>query len=615
MSPLSRLARLLALAGLGAMLTACPGGSPDAPPVQRAAGSSPTADEDFACEPVDVPAGDFELLGDPRACKGGRIVMESNSYPTHLSFYGPERSASHRNRYSKLTHNTLVSVHPSTLAYVPDLASSWEENDGGRELIFHLDPDARWSDGVPVTAADVVFTYDLMHHPRVVEVLLTEELAALGMQRPEALDTHTVRIRCAKPSWRNLLQATELYIMPAHAIDPETYRDEWRFDPPVVSGQYDLGPYEDGKFISFERRKDFWGEGKRQYVGVGNFDTIYWRSVSNSDLAFEAVKKGDIDIYLVGKAQRWAEECDFERAQKGWVQKMKMYHQQPEVPSQMAMNVTSPLFEDTRVRQAMAYLYNREYLLEELFYDQYEAKHSYYANSIYENPDNPRYDFDPRKALGLLQAAGWSEKDAEGVLVKDGRRFEFDFIYIHPASDRVYTPIQETYRKYGIKMNLKLIAPSAWIKVMESKDFVMTYINWGSTPFPTPRALWDSRLADKPLTDNITHFKNAEVDALLDQYDLEADVTKRAGITRQIDAILMREMPYLLDWYASFFRLLWWDKFGMPEWCAYSTMDIRDTWFRVWWYEPGRAERLEAARLKDEAVPLASAENTHWLAN
>ena len=70
---------------------------------------------------------------------------------------------------------------------------------------------------------------------------------------------------------------------------------------------------------------------------------------------------------MVGKAQRWAEECDFERAQMGWVQKMKMYHRQPEVPSRMAMNLTSSLFEDRRVRQAMAYLYNREYLLSELF--------------------------------------------------------------------------------------------------------------------------------------------------------------------------------------------------------------------------------------------------------
>ena len=605
---------LLVLGALG--LVACsqpgggdgggtPGGRP-APPVAAGGG------EDFACDPVDVPDGDFELMGDPRACLGGEIVMETNSFPSHLNHYGPERSASHKNRYSELMHNTLISVHRNTLEIVPELASSWEEIDGGKELVFHIDPDARWSDGKPVTAQDVKFTMDLIFNPAVVEVVYKISLENTGYVGTEVLSDATVKIKFDRSSWSNIIGMEDYFIMPSHAIDPETYLEDWRFSVPVHSGEYELGPYEEGGYISFDRKKDWWGNGKRQFIGKGNFDRVTWKYIRDSDLAFQAVKKGDIDFGLISKAQRWAEECDFDKTQKGWIQKVKMYQQQPEVPSQMAFNLEHPLFKDVRVRRGLMYLYNREYLIEELFFNQYTTKQSYWANSVYANPNNEHVSFDPRKGLKLLAEAGFTEKDTDGVLMRNGERLEFTFIYIHPTSDRVYTPIQETFRKYGVKMDLQLIAPSAWIKVMEKKSFEMVYSNWGSTPFPSPRSIWHSAGADQDNSNNVTRFRNDEVDRLIDEYEAEPELAKRIRIIQQMDAILYREQPYLLDWYAAFFRVLFWDKFGMPEWMAYAMQDIRDTCWLVWWYEPGRAERLEKARAADAPVPRRPEEHTYW---
>lgn len=607
---MSRRALLLPLGAAALLTAACPSGPPpEAPPAATAAATHDWKPAE-GCPPVAVPDGAFDLLGDPRACKGGRIVLETNSYPTHMNYYGPERDYSLVEDYTEAMFNTLVSVHPNSLQIVPELAATWEEPERGRVFVFHLDPDAKWSDGKPVVAQDVVATFELMMHPKVGEVLLKTEMEVFAT--PEALDEHTVRFTAKEPTWRNILKFDEFYILPAHHLDPATYLDAWHWKPPVVSGQYELGEWTDGQYFTFVRRKDFWGEGKRQFIGIGNFDTIHRKVIFDNDIAWETFKKGDIDYYLVTKAQRWAEETDFDKVQKGWIKKQKMFMRRPEVPAQWAFNLTDPLFTDVRVRKAMFWLLNREYLHEEIFYNQYVSKQSYFANSIYENPDNEKITFNPEKGLALLAEAGWTQKDGDGVLIKDGKRFEFDLIYIHPPAERSYTPLQESFRQYGIKMNLVLIQPSAWIKASQEKAFRMIYANWGPTPFPNVRTMWHSSLADQPDSNNIGHYKNPEVDRLIEQYEAEFDLDKRAVILQQVDAILWRDTPYMLDWYAEFFRNMWWDKFGMPEWCSYATMDIRHTNWRTWWAVPARAEALDAAMKAGTSLPLAPPENTAW---
>lgn len=609
-------ARLLALspalAGAIVLSSACGGGS-EPPAVGRqvaAVDAAGTWAPSAGCPPVAVPDGDFDLLGDQRACKGGRIVLETNSYPTHLSYYGPERDHNLKVDYAGAMFLPLVRTHPTTLVNIPQIASSWEELEPGKVFVFHLDPDARWSDGKPVTSADVVATWDLIMAPKVAEVVYKSELDRWN--KPDVVDERTVRWSARTASWRNLVLLEDIFIMPAHAVDPATYLEAWRWKPPVTSGPYELGAFESGKFFEFVRKKDWWGEGKRQFVGIYNFDSIYRKVISDDDISFEHAKKGDIDFYLVTKAQRWMEETEFDKIQKGWIQKQKMYHREPQAPNQMAFNLTDPVFSDVRVRKGMFWLYNREYLHDQLFYHQYKNKSSYFANSIYENPANEKVTFDPEKGLALLAEAGWSQKDKDGVLVKDGRRFEFDFLYIHPSAERVYTPIQETYRKYGIKMNLKLIQPSAWIKVCDEKQFRMVYSNFGSTSFPKPRDLFHSEFADKPTTANLTHFKDPRVDALIDAYEAESDLAKRAELIRELDGIVYAAFPYLLGWYSDNYRLLWWDKFGMPDWISWPTMDIRYTLWATWWHDEARAKRLEAAMASGTSVPRPPPENTAW---
>ncbi|MBI2566794.1 MAG: ABC transporter substrate-binding protein [Candidatus Schekmanbacteria bacterium] len=600
------------------MAAACGGGTPESQPGATPPAASvepataPAQPAAPAADAIPVPPGDFTLLGDPRAVKGGKIVLDTNSYPTHMNFYGPDRDANTRDIYAEAMFNTLITIHKSTLEYVPELANKWEEIDGGKELIFHIDPDARWSDGQPVVANDVVATFNLMMHPKVAEVVLSGEFKNRFPTPPVAIDERTVKFVAAKPSWRNLVLIDDLFILPAHKIDPETYIDEWHWKPPVVSGAYDLGDYDTGKYVTLVRRKDFWGEGKRQFVGLYNFDTVYEKVNLEDDISFETFKKGDIDFYFVAQARRWVEETDFDKVQKGWIKKQKYVHREPQVPSQWVFNLKNPIFQDKRVRKGLHFLLNRDIVIDQIQYNLVERKDSYYQNSIYQNKENALYPFDPRKGLELLKEAGWYEKDTDGTLIKDGKRLEFDFQYIHKMAEPRYTPLQETYRKYGIKMNLRLISPSAWIKVLNSKEFDVVYMNWAPASFPEPRQLWHSSEADKEDSYNVAGFKNAQVDALIDEYDAKPSLEDRAKAIQGIDAILTEAVPYMLDYYSDNFRIMWWDKFGMPEWVTFPTIDPRYGHWQTWWYDAARAEALQKAMQSGAELPKVPVENTYW---
>ena len=598
------------LAAASLVSASCGGGS--APPAAEPA-TPPPAEQWKAsegCPPPPVPDGDFDLLGDPRACKGGRIVLETNSYPTHLNYYGPERDNSLALDYVGAMLLPLVTVHPNTLQVIPQLASSWEETEKGRIFVFHLDADAKWSDGTPLTSKDVVATYDLIMAPETTEVVFKTEFEK--WKRPEIVDDKTVRWEAKTASWRNLVLIGDVPIYPAHLTNPKTYLDAWKWQPPATIGPYTLGANESGQYFEFTRVKDWWGAGKRQFIGLYNFDSIYRKVINEDDIAFEFMKKGDIDYYLVTKAQRWVEETEFDKIQKGWIQKQKMYMREPQVPNQMAFNMKLPIFQDPKVRRGLFWLLDREYIHDQITYHQYVNKDSYYANSVYANPTNVKITFNPEKGLALLAEAGWTKKDADGVLMKDGQRMEFDFIYIHQSAERIYTPLQESFRKYGVKMNLKLIQPSAWVKVSQVRDFQLIYANWGSSPFPSPRTLWHSETADKNDTSNVCNFKDPRVDTLIEQYEAEFDLAKRAELMHQIDALIYEQTPYMLFWYSNNWRNLWWDKFGMPEWCSWSSVDIRNTLWATWWYDEAKAKRLEESMKTGTSVPRPPEETTYW---
>ena len=252
----------------------------------------------------------------------------------------------------------------------------------------------------------------------------------------------------------------------------------------------------------------------------------------------------------------------------------------------------------------MALLLNREKMNRTLMYDQYFLHRSYYED-LYD-PEHPcpavPVSFDQEQARALLEEAGWKVDGATGLLQKDGKPFRFNFLTRDASTDKFLVIYQEDLKDVGIQMDLVQKDWSAWMKDMDEFNYDMTWAAWGGGVWRDPEHQWSSAEAARPASQNITGFKHEKVDELIARQRTEFDIQKRNAILREIDAILVAEMPYVLLWNINYTRLLYWNKFGLPAHGLGKYGDERAA-YSLWWYDEDAVADLEAAQAEDRALP------------
>jgi microcin C transport system substrate-binding protein len=298
---------------------------------------------------------------------------------------------------------------------------------------------------------------------------------------------------------------------------------------------------------------------------------------------------------------------------KGWIQRKKIFTQSPNGIGGFVFNMREEPFNDIRVRQAFAYLLNREKLIDKLFYDEYLPIHSYYPGSVYENPGNEKISYQPERALQLLAEAGWANRDNQGFLVNArGERLELELMTDEsPTWERIITVIQEDYQQAGIKLNLKTTTSATQFQMVMERKFKIHWQNWGGLYFPNPESSFHSNTADEPNTNNLAGFKSAELDSICAVYNVAFDPEERVALIRETDRILMASYQYALGWYGPFTRLGYWNKFGMPEWGLSRTGDWRAL-VGLWWYDADKHRRLVEAIGNGDSLPMDPIEINYW---
>ncbi len=561
---------------------------------------------------------DYAPIGDPRAKKGGRLTSTWQAFPPNLRTDGPNSNLLQTRLLHSLIYESLLGLHPDTLQFIPQLATHWWISKDKRTFRFRLNPKARFSDGSEVTADDVFWSF--WH--------LTQEdrrdpynvyLFGGSFDPPRIIDKYTVEVHTKKLNWRLFLYfAAGMYIFPAQYIkvsgDEYLAGYQWRFIP--GSGPYTMlsGDLKKPTSLTLTRRGDWWARSEKWARGLYNFDKLRFVVIMDRDLEFEKFKHGELDYFFVRKAQRWAEECDFEAVRKGWVKKRWITTEAPQGFSGFCFNMRKPPFNDRRVRLAWAYLFNRKKLMEKLFFNQYQYIDSYYPGRIWANPTNPKIRYNPRKAARLLEEAGYKRRNKQGILIgPDGKPFEVTLEYGFEDLKRIFTIIREDYEKAGIRINLKLIDPRTLLKKKMQREFTVVYQNWGGLLFPNPESSWLSDLADKPNTNNLPGFKNRRVDRLCRLYNVCFDQKRRVRIIREIDKLIFNEHPYALGWYSNRVRLLYWGRFGHPA-TYFSRIGDESDILSMWWYDPEKARRLESAMRSGRSLPQGTVEVDPWKA-
>jgi microcin C transport system substrate-binding protein len=559
---------------------------------------------------------DYDLVGDPGAIKGGALREFILDFPGTLRVLGgPESNTALNYMIRPMVYETLLTLHPTTLDWMPMLATHWQISDDKLTYRFRIDPNARWSDGQPVTAQDVVASWEFVMDKGLQDP--SSELVYGKFEKPVAESTYIVRVKSTLLNWRNFLYfAGSLSVVPAHVlkdVNGARYLKEYNFKLMPGTGPYVVNEADivKGQSVTIRRRNDYWAANHRRNVGVNNFDEIREIVVRDQNLAFEMFKRGDLDHYYVNISRQWVEELNFDRVQRGLIQKRKIYNDNPSGTQGMAFNTRRQPWDDIRVRQAFAHLLNRDLLIEKLFFKEYVPQNSYHAG-LYENPNNPKMPYDPKRALELLGEAGWKERDAQGRLVRNGRPLTVEVLYSTKTSEPFLTIYQEDLRRVGIGLNLRLITGETLFQLVMQRRFDVVSMGWGGLLFPNPETMWHSALADVNNNNNITGFKDKRVDELLTAYDREFDQQKRVAIIGEIDGILANAHHYVLEWDAPFQRIAFWNKFGYPEGYLTRIGDYRDM-PSLWWHDPQRGGQLAEA-MRDESVKLTvgQTEATYW---
>ena len=585
--------------------------------------------------PVRLPPGivwetnyDDPPIGSAEAIRGGTFNDWISAYPLTFRLVGPNSNDAFAGWNRLFTMDfILVQRHPVTDNYIPWMATAWSVQDDQRTVYVRLDPDARWSDGEPITADDWVFTYEMFQSPNIVDpfyAIVSEET----WESVDKIDDYTLRIIGKDPSWRPLWDFLGLWPTPSHAVTLDsTWVERTNNEPQIAPGPYVVTASERGESVTFARVDDWWGEGKHYFRGLYNPDTIQLRVVPE-ERSLDYLRLGQIDVLQENTARTWNEDYTFEAVRNSWIKRARVFVDFPQGVYGLAMNLEAPVFQNKDFRKAMQYLFNFERLNRNLMFDEYFRISSFFEGSEYANTHLEPYSFDPQKAREHLARAGYRRPGESGgggllasagrmlrglattraadddILVNDrGEKANFSIVYGSKGLERHLTVMQQDYRRAGVEVKLRLLEPGAAFERGLERKFEMHLMGRGTSFFPDPRQYLHTEFRDTTNNNNVWGFGTPQVDSLIKVFEDDLDFEDRQAAMWRIDEIVHDEAFHIPFWGAPFIRLAYWDYIRWPDnWVPKRVLAYID--WPVFWIDPARKAALEEAMRTGTPLPV-----------
>lgn len=551
----------------------------------------------------------------PDAPKGGTLRLAAEGSYDSFNPYIPKGDAANPGVYETLMFNsddeafTEYGLLAETVEYPAD--RSW--------VIFHLRPEARWHDGKPVTADDVIWTFNT----------LREEGAPFyrfyygSVAGAEKLSERSVKFTFGDKSNQELpLILGQLSVLPKHWWEGREF-GETHLDPPLGSGPYRVGKFEPGRYLEQKRVEDYWGKDLPVRRGMYNFDRIRIDYYRDRIAIREAVKGGAVDFFSENQAKAWAVDWETPAVKDGRLIKQLVPRKVPAGMQAFVLNSRKPMFQDIRVRKALALAFDFEWTNRNLFYGQYARSDSFFSNSELAATGAPEGEeraileclaarlpdglLDPpptppgtdgsgwpranlREAFKLLGEAGWEVRDLKMVNKETGRPFRFEIMLVSPAFERIVLPYKRNLERLGIDVSVRLVDQSQYINRVRQFDFDVIISGWGQSESPgnEQRDYWGSDAATRPGSRNYIGIAEPAIDALIELLIEAPDRRSLVARTRALDRTLLAGHWVVPNWHITAQRILYWDKFGRPEITPYHGVVVNS-----WWYDEAKAKRLE----------------------
>lgn len=472
--------------------------------------------------------------GPPRPAYGDTFVEASIANISSLIPNITADQASHA--VGDLLYNGLVTLDRD-LRPVGELAESWEFSADCLTLTFRLREDVRWHDGRPFTAADVVFTYEAMIDPRTPSPYKTD---FASVTRVEALGSHAVQVTYREPHARALLSWGQK-ILPRHLLEPWVRDGKIREAPqnwsdPIGTGPYRFQELRSGEKIVVVANPDY-------FAGRPHLSRVVYRIIPSQATIFLELKALGVDAASL-TAMQFARQTDYPAFAKAY----NKFQYPGSGYTYLGFNLRDPRFADRRVRHAIAHAINKRDLLEGVVMGLgREATGPFRPGTWADNPHVASYPYDPARARQLLAEAGWRERNAQGLLVRDGQPFRFELLTNQGNDERkrVAEIIQAALRDLGIAVDIRILEWAAFLKEhVRKRRFDAIILGWGTSPDPDQYVIWHSSQTG-PDDLNTISYANREVDRLLERGRASCKQEERQPVYHRLHQLLAEDQPII----------------------------------------------------------------------
>ena len=462
---------------------------------------------------------------------------------------------------------------------------------------FTLRPEARFHDGTPITVDDVVFTYETLRAQGRANMRLFYSKVA----RVDRVGTRGVRFTF-DPAQADRELPLLMGLMPiiSKAYYADRTFDETTLEAPLGSGPYRVASVDPGRIITYERVENYWGKDLAINRGQDNFATIRYEYFRDGNVLMEGFKSGAFDFRAEGSAVQWATGYDFPAAKDGRVKREELVNQRPAGMRALVFNSRRDLFADPKVRQALGFAFDFEWINANLLHSAFERTTSFFANSELAAQGAPSSDelalleqwrgqvpdtvFEEaamppvtdgsgnvrgnlRIARRLLQEAGWVVRDGAMVRASDGTPFAFEILLVFPENERIALTFARNLERLGIKVGVRTVDTAQYEFRRQNYDYDMIVHTWriSLSPGNEQAHYWGAAAADQPGTRNYIGLKSAAVDWLIEQVTNSQDRHQLVTAMRALDRVL-RAGHYVVPLYhQQVDRVAYWDKFARPE--------------------------------------------------
>ena len=498
------------------------------------------------------------------------------------------------------------------------VAESVERADDGKSVTFYLRKEAVFSDGTAVTAQDVANSLTLLKekgHPQFA-------LQLADVEKAEAVDDLTVRYHFKGDQVRDLPAIVASLPIFSKAYYDKTDFTKTSLEPPLGSGPYTVGDFKQGRYIIYERKKDYWAKDLPVNVGRLNFDQLRYEYFRDRTAEFEALKAGEYDLREEFTSKVWATEYDIPQVKSGRLIRLTLPDERPSGAQGFFINNRREKFADPRVRKAIDFAFDFEWTNKNQFYGLYKRTNSFFENSDMkaEGPPTgaelallepyrdklPKDVFEApyaspvsnisgqdrkllRTASKLLTDAGWVIKDGKRTNAK-GEKLDIEFLIFSPTFERVIAPFVKNLKILGIDANIRLVDPSQYQSRLKSFDFdiiTQRYV-MRVTPGVELRNYWGSKSADTPGSQNLSGIKDPVIDELIEKVIAAKSREDLVTAARAIDRVLRANHYWVPHWYKAAHNIAYWDKFSRPETKPRYGRGVID----IWWYDETKAAKL-----------------------